>query len=796
MATRFRSFRRDHPLIIRGLLLLLTFVGAALFGLAFGSWALACRGGQCPTVEALNDYTPRQTSKLYAVDGRFIAELGLERRTLVKLDEIPLTVQQAFVITEDKRFYSHAGVDWRRVFGAVARDIVARGWQQGFSTITMQLARNVFPERLTREKTLVRKLREAKVAREIEAKYTKKKILELYLNQIPLGNGAFGVEVASQRYFGKSVRDLNIAEAATLAALPKAPERYNPRKHPDRAIQRRNTVIDLMRENGAISAADASVARAFPLQLATKEESGDVAPYFVEWIRQQLDEQFGKQLYEQGLKVYTTLDLDMQTTAERALERQLRLIEAGRYGRFAHESYEHYVARSLAGTEPGENSPYLQGAFVALDPRNGAIRAMVGGRDFYDSKFNRATQALRQPGSAFKPIVYSAAVQNGRPASYMVNDTPLVIPQGGGGGREWAPKNFDGRFLGPMSMRRGFYDSRNIIAIRVGMELGEQTVINEARNFGITTPIPPFPSIHIGAADVYPMELISAYSTFSNQGIRATPNAILRVENAREEVLWQQTPTRSQVLSQEEAWIMVDMMKDVIRRGTAAGAVWGAGFHLPAGGKTGTTNDGTNVWFIGYTADLVAGVWMGFDRPQKIMGDAQGGRLAAPAWTQFMSEVYRRKPTPPDWPRPVAIITREIDESTGMLQTPYCPRDLIRSEFYVPGTEPMLECNKHVGPGAGDYIDTLGRATDSFTRVPQVDPSRQPPPAPPPPAPFAPGPIRVSPRAAPIPRAAPAGADTSPSRTIFDSLPHPRARTAPPKTDTIRRDSLLRQRPR
>src|SRR6266550_8604286 len=491
MATRKTSFRRRHPLLVRALLLFLTFGIASLFGLAFGAWALVCRGGQCPPVEALDDYTPRQTSKLYAADGRFIAELGLERRTLVKLDEIPKTVQQAFVITEDKRFYSHAGVDWYRVFGALARDILAQHWDQGFSTITMQLARNVFPERITREKTLVRKLREAKVARAIEAKYDKKKILELYLNQISLGNGAFGVEVAAQRYFGKSVRDLNIAEAATLAALPKAPERYNPRKHPDRAIQRRNTVIGLMREQGAISEADASVARAYPLQLASKAESGDVAPYFVEWIRQQLDEQFGKQLYEQGLKVFTTLDLDMQSAAERALERQLRLIEGGRYGRFNHESYEHYVARSLAGTEMGENSPYLQGAFVALDPRNGAVLAMVGGRDFYDSKFNRATQAMRQPGSAFKPIVYATAVQNGRPASYIVNDSPLVVPLGGGSGRDWAPKNFDGQFLGPMPMRRGLYDSRNIVAIRVGMELGEQAVINEARNFGITTPIPP-----------------------------------------------------------------------------------------------------------------------------------------------------------------------------------------------------------------------------------------------------------------------------------------------------------------
>jgi penicillin-binding protein 1A len=744
MAKRATSFRREHPTLIRALLLILTFGVAIGAGLAFGAWTLVCRGGQCPPVESLNDYTPRQTSKLYAADGRFIAELGLERRTLVRLDEIPLNVQQAFVITEDKRFYSHAGIDWRRIFGALVRDVLARSFDEGFSTITMQLARNVFPERISREKTLVRKIKEGKVARQIEQKFDKKKILELYLNQINLGNGAYGVETAAQRYFGKSVRDLNIAEAATLAALPKAPERYNPKRHPDRAIQRRNTVIELMRRNGAITDVEAREAKAFPLQLASKTDAGDTAPYFVEWIRQQLDDQFVSQLYTQGLRVYTTLDLDMQLAAERALELQLKRIESGRYGKFNYETYEHYIARSLAGAEPGQNSPYLQGAFVALDPRTGAVKAMVGGRDFYDSKFNRATQALRQPGSSFKPIVYAAAVQNGRPPSYILYDTALTVEQGTG--TPWTPKNYDGRFEGPMPMRRGFYQSRNIVAIQAGMELGPNTIINEARNFGITTPIPPYPSIYIGSADVLPLQMISAYTSFANQGIRATPNAILRVENARQEVLWQQTPSRTTVLSPEEAWIMVDMMKDVIRRGTAAGSVWSAGFHYPAGGKTGTTNDGTNVWFIGYTSDLVAGVWMGFDKPKKIMSDAQGGRLAAPAWTTFMTEVYRRRPAPADWPRPPSIITREIDFTTGLLQTPYCPRDVVGSEVYIPGTEPTRECDKHTGYAAPGY-DTLGVGAPPPVYIP----------------PPVSGGTRVIPGASPTPRR-----DTSRAR---DSIP-------------------------
>ncbi|MEO7822167.1 MAG: PBP1A family penicillin-binding protein [Gemmatimonadaceae bacterium] len=698
-------FHKRHPTLVRSVLLGVTFLASVGAGLLYASWALICRGNQCPTIESLASYTPNQTSKLYAVDGRFIAELGLERRTLVKYDEIPKVVVDAFVSTEDKRFFSHAGIDWHRAAGVILKSPV-KGFSEGFSTITMQLARNIFPDQISREKSIVRKLKEAKVAREIEAKYDKKRILELYFNQIDLGHGAYGVETASQRYFGKSVRDLNLAEAATLAALPKAPSRYNPVRYPDRAIQRRNTVLGLMRDNGKISQADASQARAYPLRLANKTESGETAPYFVEWVRQQLDAQFGSQLYQQGLKVYTTLDIEMQSAAERTLERQIRAIEAGRYGPFTHQTYEHYIARR-EGDVGGGASPYLQGAFIALDPRNGAVRAMIGGRDFYDSKFNRAVQALRQPGSTFKPIVYSAAIQNGRPASYIVNDSPLVLNVPGQ--ETWAPQNYDLAFMGEIPMRQALYLSRNLAAIRLGMELGEHTVISEARNFGITTPIPPYPSIHIGAADVYPIELISAYTAFANLGVRATPNAIVRVENQKGEILWQPTPTRTQVLSPEEAWVMVDILKDVLRRGSAAG-VWESGFHIPAGGKTGTTNDGTNVWFVGFTADLVAGVWMGLDRPQKIKNNAQGGVLAAPAWTAFMSEVYRRKPQSPDWPKPISVVTREIDKTTGLLQTPYCPRDLVTSEFYISGTEPTRDCDKHLAYTVPEFTpgDTFG----------------------------------------------------------------------------------------
>jgi penicillin-binding protein 1A len=682
--------------------------GAGLLGLLIfaihWTWFL-CRGDKCPSIAQFEEYTAAEPARVYAVDGRYITEVGLERRSVVRLEQVPQHVIDAFVITEDKRFYRHEGIDYVRIAGAMVANVKAMGFAEGFSTITMQLARNIFPEQLpSRSKVggavsnLLRKFREAKVARQIEREFSKERILELYLNQIPFGSGAFGVESAAQRYFGRPINELTVSEGALLAALPKAPSRYNPRRFPDRAIQRRNTILELMRRENALSDADASMAKAYPLRLyrPARGVSGDLAPYFVEWVRTELVRRFGKQIYSQGLRVMTTVDLDMQGAAERAMERQIRAIEAGKtYGAFPHQTYEEYLARAASGTaDPsGANSPYLQGAFIALDPRSGAVRALVGGRDFDDSKFDRAIQALRQPGSTFKPIVYSTAIKTGRPPSYFLDDEPIEVPQLDGS--LWTPQNYDLQFDGRMTLRRALYTSRNLPAIRLTMELGESSVVEMAREFGLTTRIPPFPSIALGSADVYPLEMISAYTAFANLGWRVAPNPILKVQTLDGRTLYEAKPERVQVMGREEAWIMVDMMKDVVRRGSGA-VIARSGFSIPTAGKTGTTNDHTDVWYVGYTTDLVAGVWMGFDQPKRIKDNAQGGVLAAPAWLAFMREVYERKPAPPDWPRPLGILSVEIDPATGLRAGPGCWSDSVRVEYFIPGTEPQTECPRRL----------------------------------------------------------------------------------------------------
>jgi penicillin-binding protein 1A len=605
-------------------------------GVAVGAWTRACAGKACPSIAKLGQgYDPDQASKVFAADGRLITDLGLERRTVVSLDQISPAAIAAFVVTEDKRFFRHRGVDWLRVLGALKANILSGGISQGFSTITMQLARNLFPEDISgQDRTIKRKLREMHVAFELEGSFAKDRILELYLNQINMGNGAYGIEAAAQRYLGKTARELNVAEAATLAAIPKAPTKFNPRRNPHYSVQRRNLILQVMADEGLLT----------------------------------------------------------QAEAERLL-RQLEEIERGAYGKYPRPSYADYLERRSDEAPSPVNSPYLQGAVVIIEARTGKVLAMVGGRDFNESKYNRAVQATRQPGSVFKPFVYTAALRAGYPWSTILVDDPISVEQIPGE-PPWEPQNYDNRFEGPMTLRRALFESRNIPAIKLGLEIGPQAVIGEARRFGLTTEIPPYPSIYIGSAAVYPLEIVSAFGAFATMGIRTTPYAIERVEDRNGRVLWAPKPRTEVVMDSALAWLILDGLRDVVRRGTAAGAV-GSKFPLPAGGKTGTTNDYTDVWYVGFTPDLVAGVWIGMDKPERIMDNAQGGRLAAPAWTAMMTEIYQRRPAPAPWPRPEGLTFVEIDRGTGYRFTPFCPKDSLFVESFLPGTEPRDLCPVH-----------------------------------------------------------------------------------------------------
>ena len=691
----WRSFRAwlDQPSVRKKLTLALIVAAGLGCGVAYGSWTRACVGGACPSIGVLEEYRPNQAAKLYAADGRLVTDLGLERRTVLAFDEIAPEVRAAFLAVEDKRFYRHGGIDYWRIFGAVKADLLAMRFEQGFSTITMQLARNVFPERLPKRKDPRRKLREIRVALELERTYSKDRIFELYLNQVWLGARAFGVETAAQRYLGKSARSLNVAEAALLAGINQAPSRYDPLKSPGKAVARRNLVINLMRDQGFLTDAEAERWKGYPLALSSRQDFSDLAPYFVEEVRKQLEARFGRDLYNRGYRVYTTLDFDMQVAAERAMQDQLTAIETGMFGPYRHTTYQEYLDEP-GGSDAAQLTPYLQGALVSMDARTGAVRAIVGGRDFEDSKFSRATQAQRQAGSTFKPFIYAAAIRAGKPPSYIIDDRPLSYEQPGDT-MPWEPQNYEGDFLGPMTLRRGLYKSRNMIAVQLGMELGLEPVIGEAVRFGITSRLPKFPSLFLGTASVNLLEMVSAYSAFATLGERAAPYFVLRVEDEKGNIIWQPQERRDRVMDTDHSWILTSMLQDVVDRGTAYSAVRQGGFTLPAAGKTGTTDDGTDVWFIGFTSELVTGVWMGLDTPQKIKANAAGGALAAPAWTLFMREVYERRARPAGWQRPEALITREVDNTTGYLATPFCPRTARYWEWFIPGTEPKEFCPIH-----------------------------------------------------------------------------------------------------
>ena len=681
----------------RGLLLLVATAVVAMVaggaGVALGAWTQACAGG-CPTADQIAAFAPQEASVVLDADGATLGMFYRERRQVVDLQSLPEHVPLAFVAVEDRRFFQHEGVDLVR-FVAAVRDNLVGGWGgPGGSTITMQLARNLFPQQLpAREKSLRRKLAEIRLARQMEEHFSKQQILELYLNHIYLGSGAYGIEAASRTYFGKSAAQLTVAEAATLAALPKAPSFYDPRRNPEAARNRRNLVLRDMAETGVITEEQAEADRRSALVLAPP--SGvERAPYVVEHVRRELEERFGELLYTGGLRIYTTLDSALQREAEEALEEHLREIEAGDYGWFRHQTYEEFT-EAAGEDERVVQTPYLQGVVVVMEPTTGEVRALVGGRDFEQSQFNRATQALRQPGSAFKPFVYAAALEQGRSPLSVVHDVPLTIDQPDGS--VWAPKNYDGSVGGTMTMRAALRQSKNLATIRLGREIGVGAVRNVARRAGLDTPIPDYPSVFLGAAGVYPLDLVSAYATLANAGMRVAPRFIRRIEDRDGQVLWEPTAPPAPGVPAGLAWIVTDMLREVVDRGTGYNvrnpAVGNLPYEIPAAGKTGTTNNNTDLWFIGYTPDLVAGVWLGFDDPKSIAPGATGGGYATPVWARVVRKYYENHPVPEPWERPADVVVEEVSSWSGQRVTEECPyAGETLPDFFLASALPQPSC--------------------------------------------------------------------------------------------------------
>jgi 1A family penicillin-binding protein len=721
-----RSWLKAHPGIVTTVIAGTLAVVSLGLGLGLGAWKAVCR--DCPSIAQIYVWEPKQATKIFDRDGKLIAELFEERRTPIEISTLPPYVPQAFIAIEDKRFYRHDGIDFRRLITANLRNLISARVTGGGSTITQQLARNMFEVGIGFEQRLVgvpfqrsgpvRKLREARVAKQIEEVYSKDEILQAYINQVNYGHGWRGIETASQHYFGKPAIELNPAEAAMLAAAVNRPGRYSPFVNAAATLRRRNLVLSLMREQRFITRAEQERWMQEPLpETRHGTEVGRIAPYFVEWVRTQLDARYGNALYNQGLRVYTSLDLEMQRSAQEAMDSGWARIE--NTPGYRHATY----AATMADTDrrAGTETPYVQGMFIALDPQSGEVRALVGGRDFADSKFNRATQALRQPGSTFKPFVYYAAINSGIPASQIMYDAPVMIDMWDGS--VYSPRNFDPDFRGPLTLRDALKHSVNTIAVRLGNDIGLETVARTAREFGLRTPVPAYPSMPIGSPDVIPMQLAEAYTVFANGGSRSRARPILRVEDAAGRVLWEPQPDVEQVANPQAVAIARDLLQTALNNGTGYPArnpaEGGLPYSVPAGGKTGTTNDNTDVWFAGFTPNMVAVVWYGFDRPKRIMNNAAGGRLAAPVWGRFMRDIYAGEEpeveTPAPWSWPEGIVALTIDRETGRLANEWCPSDTM-TEYFMVGTEPTEGCSPYRGglfgaPIRGAPLDTIRRDT-------------------------------------------------------------------------------------
>jgi len=617
----------------RTLLIGIILMTGVLSGVAVG--VLLALFHDLPQIRSLESYRPSAVTRVYSADDVLLAELFLEKRHPVSLDQIPTELKQALIATEDRSFYRHGGVDPKGIARAIVRDILAGEFIEGASTLTQQLAKTLF---LSPQKTLNRKIREALLAVQIERRYTKDEILTLYLNQVYFGSGAYGVEAAARSFFGKPVKDLNLAESALIAGMPKAPSRYSPLVNPDLAVHRRNVVLRQMKEVGFISDQEYRAAKGSPLEVTASQRPEVLAPYFVEYVSRYLEREIGAaMLYKGGLTVHTSLIYRIQKAARGAMAAGLAAIEDRSHGSFP-----------------------LQGAAVVLDVRYGGILAMIGGRDFSETSYNRAAQAKRQSGSAFKPIVYALAVERGFPQNHIIRDAPILFEQVDGG-KDWQPQNFSKDYQGDMTLRKALALSKNIPAVRLNHMLGPGSVVDFAHLLGIESPLAPNLSLALGTSEVSLLELTSAYAAFANHGIGIKPYGVVDVVDDSGKRIFREKPQRRVALSRSGAAVTTDMLQAVIQEGTGRGARRLPG---PLAGKTGTTDNYRDALFIGFSPARAAGVWVGRDVPTPIGPRETGARAALPIWIDIMREALANK-TLQYFDIPDDVVRVRIDPATG-----------------------------------------------------------------------------------------------------------------------------------
>ena len=668
-----------------------------------------------PSLDQLENYDPDLVTRIYSADGEILDELFLEKRIFISLDQIPNNMKNAVISSEDRRFYNHWGIDSRSIIRAIVVNIISLGYEQGFSSLTQQVARTLY-DTIGFRKTIIRKIKEIITAIQIERTYTKDEILEMYLNNVHFGHGTYGVQAAAKRYFGKDAVLLTLGESAMLVGILPAPATYSPINHSERAHFKRNVVLRVMRDEKFITKDMYSEARVIESENISESIAKGRAPYFTEYIRRTMekeDDRLGVNIYRDGLKIYTTLDTRVQSVAEEALMNAIKtnqeklnqriFNDPEEFSRLAYLNIfpEDSVRMMMEGDtllyEDLRNKLLVQGAFVALDPSSGSILAMVGGRPDYHDQYNRAVQAKRQPGSVFKPFVYTTAIDNGYSVTKQLLNQPLVLRvlNANGEWEKWMPRNYDGTTSGLTTLREGIRKSINLVAVRVVKELVPASEVKSmAKRMGITTDIRAVDAIALGTSEVYLLDIVNAYSAFANKGVLNKAFGITKVEDRYGNIIKEYEPIREEVLREESAYVMTSMLQTVMDAGTGGSARWRHNFYHPAGGKTGTTQNWTDAWFVGFSKQLAAGVWIGVDDPIVSLGTSQdGSRAALPAWANFMAvahDTLRLKRM--NFVRPSGVINFEICSITKDMPTNLCT---VESEIFIQGTEPSQVCKVH-----------------------------------------------------------------------------------------------------